>query len=91
MPRFITPPDAEFTGVPIILIKNAPWNDVEIMALVSKMSTKDYDIYLYNDEMNDIQWYEGIRARATAVFDWKHHSLQDPLKWLQDLDTKVQI
>lgn len=89
MPRFITPPDMEFDkSIPKILIRNCDWTEDQILYLLENLSNKNYDVYLYCDEFNDIQWFEGIRALTAAnrVYDCNHYKGQDPLEWLKVID-----
>ena len=87
MPRIITPPDLETDRtIPKILIRNAPWTDDEIRDILLQLSDAPYDIYLYNNEMNDIQWFEGVRNMSRHCLDWRHHKDEDPVEWLKTLD-----
>ena len=92
MPRFITPPDLEFDKDIIkILIRNCTWTNEQISDILLVLGDKNYDIYLYNDSMGDIQWFEGIRAMAKAVLDCNHYQGQDPKVWLKQIDDKMKI
>jgi hypothetical protein len=90
MPRIFTPPDMEFDRtITKILIRNCDWTDEQLQEYVNQLSDANYDIYLYNDSMNDIQWVEGIRAMATKVYDARDIS-GDVLTWLKELDRVIQ-
>jgi len=89
MPRFITPPDMDLDpSIPKVLIRNCEWDDDQIKVLLLALSSKNYDIYLYNDKMNDPQWFEGMRGLAHKVIDANHHKGTDPIAWLRDLDNE---
>lgn len=93
MPRFITPPDMEFDkSIPKILIRNCDWTGEQIQYLLGNLSDKNYDIYLYHDDMGDIQWFEGIRGMTPVhhVHDCNHYRGQDPLEWLKIIDGAQQ-
>ena len=61
MPRIFTPPDLEFDrSIPKVLIRNCDWTEEQIQYIVDNLGDKNYDIYLYSDKMDDIQWVEGI-------------------------------
>jgi hypothetical protein len=93
MPRFITPPDMEFNkSIPKILIRNCDWTGEQIQYLLENLSDKNYDIYLYHDAINDIQWFEGIRGMTPAnqVYDCNHYGSQEPLEWLKIIDGAQQ-
>lgn len=90
MPRIFTPPDLDFDRtIPKVLIRNCPWTDEEIGQYVVELSDKNYDIYIYRDEMKDIQWAEGIRAMSKKVYDWRHYKDKDPVEWLRTLDNDI--
>lgn len=92
MPRFITPPDlCSDRSIPKVFIRNCYWSDDEINSLLSQLSSKNYDIYLYNDEMNDVQWAEGIRTHSIKTFDCNHYQGQSPLEWLGKFDNEFRI
>ena len=89
MPRFFTPPDMDFDRtIPKVLIRHCQWTDEQLQVYVNDLSDANYDIYLYHDDMNDIQWVEGIRAMAVKVYDAR--AIQgDILAWLTQLDGVV--
>lgn len=91
MPRFITPPDVEYDkSIPKVLIRNCNWTGDQIQYLLDNLGDKTYDIYLYHDNMDDIQWFEGIRAMTNPkhVYDFKHHTQRDTLEWLKEVDNE---
>ena len=88
MPRFITPPDVEYEkSIPKVLIRNCNWTGEQIQFLLENLGDKNYDIYLYHDNMNDIQWFEGIRAmtKPNHVYDFKNYTQRDTLEWLKEV------
>ena len=91
MPRIITPPDLEFDRtIKRFLIRNCPWDDALLETLAQNLSDKLYDIYIYRDEMNDIQWFEGIRTSAYKIYDYRDYKHRDPLEWLNSLDEEIK-
>jgi len=91
MPRFITPPDVEFDkSIPKVLISNCDWTGEQIQFLLGSLGDKNYDIYLYHDNMNDIQWFEGIRSmtKSNHVYDFRNHTQRDTLEWLREVDNE---
>ena len=91
MPRIFTPPDMEFDRtIPKIFIRNCPWTEEQLSDIVEHLSDKNYDIYIYNDSMNDIQWAEGIRTQSVKVYDWRHYQSLDPIDWLRTLDDVIR-
>ena len=94
MTRFITPPDLEFDkSITKILIRNCDWTAEQINDLLQQLSdTATVDIYLYHDNYNDIQWFEGIRAMTSInnVYDCNHFRDQDPKDWLKEIVQKFE-
>lgn len=91
MTRIFTPPDLNFDrSVPKILIRNCYWTNEQIQILIDNLGDKNYDIYLYNDDMNDIQWAEGIRSMTNTkhVYDFRHYTHRDTLEWLKEIDNE---
>ena len=92
MPTFYTPPDMCFERtVPNVLIKNCDWTAEEIQHFVENLSEAEYNIYCYNDNMNDIQWYEGIRGmtQPSRVIDAQKLKHIDTLTWLKEVDNEL--
>lgn len=75
-------------SIPKILIRNCDWTGEQIQYLLENLSDKNYDIYLYHDAINDIQWFEGIRGMTPVnqVYDCNHYGGQEPLEWLKIID-----
>lgn len=91
MPNIYTCPSMNFDrSVPKVLIRNAVWTEQEIQFLVNNLSEKEYDIYLYHDGMNDVQWVEGIRnmTAPNRVFDYNNYKHRDKLEWLKEIDNE---
>jgi hypothetical protein len=59
-----------------------------IYILVNNLSEKEYDIYLYHDGVNDIQWFEGIRSMTppNRVYDYRQNAHRDTFEWLKEID-----
>lgn len=92
MPTFYTPPDMCFDReVPNVLIKNCDWTGEQIQHYLDNLSEKEYNIYLYHDNIDDIQWFEGIRAmtRPDRVIDAAKLTHIDTLTWLKELDNVI--
>jgi hypothetical protein len=87
MTRFFTPPDVDFdSSISKIFIRNCPWTDEQLTNLVDQLGDKRYDIYIYRNDMNDIQWAEGIRTHAKKIYDWKHYKEMQPEELLRKID-----
>lgn len=91
MARIFTPPDMEFDRtIPKVFVRNCDWSEEEIQRILDGLSDKLYDIYLYNDSMNDVQWAEGIRTNCSKEFNCNHYKGQDPLEWLGKFDDEFK-
>ena len=75
-------------SIPKVLIRNCMWDEEQTKDILLQLSDKPYDIYLYNDTMNDPQWFEGIRGIAQKVLDCKHVKNGDFVSWLKELDNE---
>lgn len=76
--------------IPKVFIRNCTWDDEKIKELLDTLSDKRYDIYLYNDAMNDVQWAEGIRTDSKQVLDCRHYK-EDPAIWLKRFDDEFTV
>ena len=84
MSRFITPPDKDFQQVPNILIKNFKPSEVELVALTAKVSSAEFDIYLYSDDFADADWaIRAVDCFPKALVPIKNQSLCSPISNLQ--------
>jgi hypothetical protein len=90
MPRcFITPPDVEYDrSIPRVLIKNCDWSGEQIQYLLENLKEKQYDVYLYHDNINDVQWFEGVRAMTLPkrVYDCNHYKDVEPIVLMRKID-----
>lgn len=89
MTRIFTPPDYESNrSIPKVYIFNCPWTDEELSLLVDNLDQGEYDIYIYDNDRNDVQWAEGIRTNATKIYNWAHYKdtkPEDLLKIIHDV------
>lgn len=87
MTRLFTPPDIDFDrSIPKVLIRNCPWTEEQMTELIEHLGEKRYDIYVYNESMNDVQWEEGIRTSAVKTYNWRHHKDMQPIDILRMID-----
>jgi hypothetical protein len=87
MTRIFTPPDLDFDrSIPKVFIRNCPWTDEQLSNLVDLLGDKRYDIYIYHDNMNDVQWAEGIRTHAVKTYNWKDYKDIQPEELLRKID-----
>jgi hypothetical protein len=87
MTRIFTPPDLDFNrSIPRVFIRNCSWTVTQLYELVPLLGDKNYDIYIYHDSMNDVQWAEGIRTSSTKVYDWSLYAHMKPEDFLRSID-----
>lgn len=87
MTRIFTPPDIDFNRtIDKVFVRNCTWTLEQIQEVAEHLGEKDYDIYIYHNEMNDVQWAEGIRTHSKKVYDWKHYSTMQPEEFLRIID-----
>ena len=65
--NFITPPDY----VETVLIINATDEQVKDLGLAVQGKDVTYNVYFYNDSMNDTAWFNKISIKADVVLDAK--------------------
>jgi hypothetical protein len=65
--NFITPPDY----VETVLILNAPEEQIKLLATMIQHRDRSYNVYFYNDHMNNAEWLARVTAKADVVLDAK--------------------
>ena len=92
MPRIITHPDMDFdVDRPKVLIRNADWDNDTCQKIINALSDKEYDFYLYHEGINDVQWEEGVRAKARVTLDTQFHIGRDIIEWLTEFDAEFEV
>lgn len=87
--RFITNPDVvETNGNHCIVLIDPTISDIENIGLFCKVSTKEYDVYLYNDAMDDLEWLSYVASKADIIMqsDISKITLSDNLSILRFLE-----
>lgn len=69
--NFITPPDY----VESVLILNATVEQIDQLRGIVQVSSIPYNIYFYNDEMNERDWFDLIKSKADVTLDAKLNNL----------------
>jgi hypothetical protein len=65
--NFITPPDY----VETVLILNAPEEQIRVLASLVENKDCSYNVYFYNDGMNNPEWLARVQSTADVVLDAK--------------------
>lgn len=63
--NFITPPDY----IETVLILNAPQEQIKVLATMIQQRDRCYNVYFYNDLMNQTEWRDRIRQKADTILD----------------------
>jgi hypothetical protein len=70
--NFLTPPDRVRT----VLLVNATEEQIKDCYAYVKEAVVPYNVYVYNDEMADVEWYEYAQQVADVVLNGQE--LQNP-------------
>ena len=66
--RFITNPDVVGKdGNHVVVLIDPTIADIENIGMFCKVSEKDYDVYLYNDSMDDLEWLSYVAGKADTI------------------------
>jgi hypothetical protein len=66
--NFITPPDfVDDDSRPSVIVIDAAWDDIEVLALWCKTADRSYNIYIYSDVMLDEEWLVNSINRCQYV------------------------
>lgn len=66
--RFITNPDViGKNGNHNVVLIDPTLADIENIGLFCKVSEKDYDVYLYNEAMDDLEWLAYVASKADVI------------------------
>lgn len=71
--NFVTPPDF----VETVLVLNATDEQVAELARIVKAGNKPYNIYFYNDAMNDLRWLARVSNMAKLVIEADKNNLTE--------------
>ena len=72
--NFITPPDY----VETILVINASDDIIAKLGESVKVQGRPYNVYFYNDDMDNYDWLELVKTKADVILDAK---LNPPLEF----------
>lgn len=68
MTRFITYPDlVDKESNHTVTIVDATVNEIEDLAFFCKVCEKDYDVYLYKEDINDLNWLGQITVNSDKI------------------------
>jgi len=72
--NFITPPDY----VETVLVLNATDEQLSELTETVKITGRPYNVYFYNDSMNEPDWLDRIKTQADVILDAE---LKSPLEY----------
>ena len=68
MTRFITYPDlVDKESNHTVTIVDATVNEIEDLAFFCKVCEKDYDVYLYKEDIDDLNWLGQITVNSDKI------------------------
>ena len=83
MTKFITPPDqVPASGAHRVLLVDASPEEVEAIAYICSNLDRDFDIYLYRDELNDAAWLATVAGYVDALVINSTETYLTPIKSL---------
>lgn len=65
--NFITPPDFISEALHTVLLIDPTWQELESIAVLCKTGETDFNVYVYDETMNDIDWLLKAANQADAV------------------------
>jgi hypothetical protein len=65
--NFITPPDFVNEPLHTVLLIDPTWQELESIAVLCKTSGTDFNVYVYDDTMNDIDWLLSAAQQADTI------------------------
>ena len=72
--NFVTPPDY----VETVLVLNATDEQLSALTETVKTTGRPYNVYFYNDSMNELDWLDRIKTQADVILDAE---LNSPLEY----------
>jgi len=104
MSRFITHPDiVDKESNYTITVVDATVNEIEDLAFFCKVSERDYDVYLYKQDLDDLNWLSNITINSDKILVsdsstvrvpnnnielfGKFRSTKSPIEYLQKVDS----
>ena len=80
--NFITPPDRVDEPKHSVLIMDADWNDVEVIAHWCRGADTYFNVYLYEDIMGDEEWAVQVANSVDAIIVNSRAGSADAMKGL---------
>jgi hypothetical protein len=85
--NFVTPPDIITAKKHTVLLVDPVWQDIEAVAMICKTIGTDFNVYIYDETMNDIAWLNTVADKSDTVVINTEPTQCSPIKdKLADLD-----
>lgn len=65
--NFVTPPDLIQKSNHTVLLVDPVWQDIQAVAMLCKTIGTDFNVYIYDDGMNDIKWLHTVANIADTI------------------------
>ena len=85
--NFVTPPDIITAKKHTVLLIDPVWQDIEAVAMICKTIGTDFNVYIYDADMNDLEWLNTAASKSdTVVINTVPNQLTPTKDKLADLD-----
>ena len=78
--NFITPPDYVEDNQHTVLLIDADVADVETLAHLCAGHDESFNVYLYKEDMNNVEWMQDVAYRADTIIINTEENALTPLK-----------
>lgn len=65
--NFVTPPDTVTDPKHTVLLVDPVWSDLQAVAMICKTVGTDFNVYVYDAGMNDIDWLLKVASLSDAI------------------------
>ncbi len=62
--NIITPPDFSTDTFNSVVLIDPSWDEVNTLAIFLKTADTSYNVYVYQSEMNDVQWLQSVASKV---------------------------
>ena len=65
--NFVTPPDTVAEPNHTVLLVDPVWSDLQAVAMICKTLVTDFNVYVYDAGMNDLDWLLKVASLSDAI------------------------
>jgi hypothetical protein len=78
--NFITPPDTTNEAKHTVLLVDPVWSDIQAVAMICKTIGTDFNVYVYDASMNNIDWLTQVAESSAAIIVNTEATTCSPIK-----------